>query len=38
MTTAVILVERLIRSYDPVVAGCAFLLVLNVAFPFAVQC
>ena len=39
MTTAVILVERLIRSYDPVVAGCAFLLVLvlNLAFPFAVQ-
>jgi len=39
MTTAVILVERLIRTYDTVVASCAFLLVLvlNVAFPFAVQ-
>jgi diguanylate cyclase (GGDEF)-like protein len=39
MTTAVALVERLIRYYDVVVAGCAFLLVLvlNVAFPFAVQ-
>ena len=39
MTTAVVLVERLIRYYDTVVAGCAFLLVLvlNVAFPFAVQ-
>ena len=31
--------ERLIRYYDTVVAGCAFLLVLvlNVAFPFGVQ-
>ena len=39
MTTAVILEERLVRSYDTVVAGCALLLVLvlNVAFPFAVQ-
>jgi diguanylate cyclase (GGDEF)-like protein len=39
MTTTVILAERLIRSYDTVVAGCAFLLVLvlNVASPFAVQ-
>ena len=39
MTTAVVLVERLIRHYDVVVASCAFLLVLvlNVAFPFAVQ-
>jgi diguanylate cyclase (GGDEF)-like protein len=39
MTTAVVLVERLIRYYDTVVAACAFLLVLvlNVAFPFAVQ-
>jgi diguanylate cyclase (GGDEF)-like protein len=39
MTTTVLLVERLLRFYDAVVAGCAFLLVLvlNVAFPFAVQ-
>ena len=39
MTTAVILVARLIRYYDIVVACCAFLLVLvlNVAFPLAVQ-
>ena len=39
VTTAVLLVERLIRYYDTVVAGCACLLVLvlNVAFPFAVQ-
>jgi diguanylate cyclase (GGDEF)-like protein len=39
MTTAVMLVVRLIHYYDTVVAGCAFLLVLvlNVAFPFAVQ-
>ena len=29
MTTAVVLVERLIRYYDTVVAGCAFLLVLG---------
>ena len=38
-TTAMVLVERLIRYYDTVVAGCAFLLVLvlNVAFPVAVQ-
>jgi diguanylate cyclase (GGDEF)-like protein len=39
MATALVLVERLIRYYDTVVAGCAFLLVLvlNVAFPFVVQ-
>ena len=39
MATALVLVERLVRYYDPVVAGCAFLLVLvlNAAFPFAVQ-
>jgi diguanylate cyclase (GGDEF)-like protein len=39
MATALVLVERLIRYYDTVVAGCAFLLVLvlNVASPFAVQ-
>ena len=39
MTTAAILLERLTRHYDAVVAGCAFLLtlVLNVAFPLAVQ-
>jgi diguanylate cyclase (GGDEF)-like protein len=39
MTTAGILDERLIRHYDTVVAGCALLLVLvlNVAFPFAVH-
>jgi diguanylate cyclase len=39
VTTAALLVERLIRYYDTVVAGCAFVLVLvlNVAFPFAVQ-
>ncbi len=39
MTTAAVLVERLVRHFDAVVAGCAFLLVLifNVAFPFAVQ-
>jgi diguanylate cyclase (GGDEF)-like protein len=39
MTTTALLVERLFRVYDTVVAGCAFLLVLvvNVAFPFAVQ-
>ncbi len=38
-TTAALLTTRLIRSYDAVVAGCAFLLVLalNVAFPFAMQ-
>lgn len=39
MTTATLLVARLIRYYDTVVAGCAFLLVLvaNVAFPLTVQ-
>lgn len=39
MSTAAVLSARLIRYYDIVVAGCAFLLVLllNVAFPFAVQ-
>jgi diguanylate cyclase (GGDEF)-like protein len=39
MTTAAVLVTHLVRSYDAVVAGCAFLLVLmlNMAFPFAVQ-
>ncbi|HXO83120.1 MAG TPA: GGDEF domain-containing protein, partial [Mycobacterium sp.] len=39
MATALVLVDRLIRYYDIVVAGCAFVLVLvlNVAFPFAVQ-
>jgi diguanylate cyclase (GGDEF)-like protein len=39
MTTAAVLVQRLLRHYDIVVAGCGFLLVLvlNVAFPLAVQ-
>jgi diguanylate cyclase (GGDEF)-like protein len=39
MTTAAVLSARLIRDYDTVLACCAFLLVLvlNVAFPFAVQ-
>ena len=39
MATALVLVDRLIRYYGTAVAGCAFLLVLvlNVAFPFAVQ-
>jgi diguanylate cyclase (GGDEF)-like protein len=39
MTTAAVLMARLIRYFDVVVAGCGFLLVvmLNVGFPFAVQ-
>ena len=39
MTTAAVLSVRLIRDYDTVLACCAFLLVLvlNVAFPFAVH-
>ena len=39
MTTAAVLTARLVRYYDAVLAGCGFLLilVLNVAFPFAVQ-
>ncbi len=39
ITTAAVLMARLIRYYDAAVAGCAFLLVLalNVAFPFAMQ-
>jgi diguanylate cyclase (GGDEF)-like protein len=39
MTTAAVLVQRLLRHYDIVVAGCGFLLVLvlNVTFPLAVQ-
>jgi diguanylate cyclase (GGDEF)-like protein len=39
MTTAAVLMARLIHHYDAVVAGCAFLLVLmlNVGFTFAVQ-
>ncbi len=39
LTTAVVLTGRLMHHYDRVVAGCGFLLivVLNVAFPFAVQ-
>lgn len=39
ISTGAVLATRLIRYYDTVVAGCAFLLVLvlNVAFPFAVH-
>jgi diguanylate cyclase len=39
MGTAVTITERLIRSYDIFVAGCGLMLVLvlNVAFPIAVQ-
>jgi diguanylate cyclase (GGDEF)-like protein len=39
ISTSAVLAARLIRYYDPVVAGCGFLLVLvlNVAFPFAVH-
>jgi len=39
ITTAAVLMARLIRYFDAVVAGCGFLLVvmLNVGFPFAVQ-
>jgi diguanylate cyclase (GGDEF)-like protein len=39
MTTAAVLTARLAGYYDAVVAGCGFLLVLvlNVAFQFAVQ-
>lgn len=39
MTTAAVLMARLIHYYDAVVAGCGFLLVLmlNVGFTFAVQ-
>ena len=39
ITTAAVLSARLIRDYDTVLAGCAFLLVLvlNVALPFAVH-
>jgi diguanylate cyclase (GGDEF)-like protein len=39
ISTSAVLAVRLIRYYDTVVAGCGFLLVLvlNVAFPFAVH-
>jgi diguanylate cyclase (GGDEF)-like protein len=39
ISTSAVLAARLIRDYDTVVAGCGFLLVLvlNVAFPFAVH-
>jgi diguanylate cyclase (GGDEF)-like protein len=39
ISTAALLAARLIRDYDTVVASCGFLLVLvlNVAFPFAVH-
>ena len=39
MTTAVTIAARLGRSYDIFVAGCGLMLVLvlNVAFPMAVQ-
>ena len=39
ISTGAVLAARLIRYYDIVGAGCAFLLVLvlNVAFPFAVH-